>query len=54
MKGVKFVVDEDGERSAVLIDLKETRSSGRTSTTHLWLAKGKASLGSRWKRSGRS
>lgn len=23
MKGVKFVVDEDGERSAVLIDLKE-------------------------------
>ena len=23
MKGVKFVIDEDGERSAVLIDLKE-------------------------------
>jgi hypothetical protein len=23
MKGVKFVVDENGERSAVLIDLKE-------------------------------
>jgi hypothetical protein len=23
MKGVKFVVDEDGEKSAVLIDLKE-------------------------------
>ncbi|HEY0557799.1 MAG TPA: hypothetical protein VGG20_26350 [Thermoanaerobaculia bacterium] len=23
MKGIKFVVDENGERSAVLIDLKE-------------------------------
>ena len=48
MKGVQFVVDERGEKTAVVIDLKRHAAlSGRTSSTSPLRSAGRMSLGPR-------
>jgi len=51
MRGVQFLVDDDGEKTAVLIDLKKNASSGRTSMTSPSRGLGPKNLENLWKKS---
>ena len=51
MRGVQFLVDDDGERTAVLIDLKKNAQLWKTSTTSPSRSPGPRSRASPWRAS---
>ena len=53
MKGVQFAIDESGEKTAVVISLKQPPNFGRISTTARLPMPGTRSRGNRWNRSKR-
>jgi hypothetical protein len=47
MRGVQFLVDDDGEKTAVLIDLKKTKNFGKIFTMSPSQRPAQTSLGRR-------